>query len=57
MGPKPTDERNEHDLFRTELANLIDQHTSRGSHESGVRSCTATRKRVNRRPCGGRLQR
>lgn len=25
MGPKPTDERNEHDLFRTELANLIDQ--------------------------------
>lgn len=25
MGPKPTDERSDHDLFRTELVNLIDQ--------------------------------
>jgi IS5 family transposase len=25
MGPKPADERNDHDLFRTELVNLIDQ--------------------------------
>lgn len=25
MGPKPADERTEHDLFRTELVNLIDQ--------------------------------
>ncbi len=25
MGPKPAEDRNEHDLFRTELFNLIDQ--------------------------------
>ena len=25
MGPKPVDERSDHDLFRTELVNLIDQ--------------------------------
>ena len=25
MGPKPVDERSDHDLFRTELANLIDR--------------------------------
>jgi IS5 family transposase len=25
MGPKPADERSDHDLFRTELVNLIDQ--------------------------------
>jgi hypothetical protein len=25
MGPKPADERNDHDLFRTELVNLTDQ--------------------------------
>ena len=25
MGPKPADERADHDLFRTELLNLIDQ--------------------------------
>lgn len=25
MGPKPTDDRSDHDLFRTELVNLIDQ--------------------------------
>lgn len=25
MGPRPTDERSDHDLFRTELVNLIDQ--------------------------------
>ena len=24
VGPKPTEERSEHDLFRTELVNLID---------------------------------
>ena len=24
MGPKPVDERSDHDLFRTELVNLID---------------------------------
>lgn len=25
MGPRPVDERSDHDLFRTELVNLIDQ--------------------------------
>ena len=25
MGPRPADSRSDHDLFRTELVNLIDQ--------------------------------
>ena len=28
MGPKPADSRTDHDLFRTELVNLIDQQAA-----------------------------
>lgn len=30
MGPKPSDPRSDHDLFRTELVNLIDQRHGTG---------------------------
>ena len=36
MGPKPVDERCDHDLFRTELVNLIDHRHDWSNSPNGL---------------------
>src|SRR6187402_3383735 len=46
IGPKPVDERSDHDLFRTELANLIDRPPARTSQTGRADRLASVRRRV-----------